>query len=360
MSLDFDSWLRQHETDVEARWLDAVQGLRTYDALSPDERLSCWHPLIEALLADRAEALAEKALHWADREAREHGATPSELLSIAASLSRAIGDLLSAQGPPGWEDGCLRRFSVLDAALARHFAEEAERLAAEKSQLETLYEISRELAARLDLDRMLHHTLAEVTAALEGEMGAVLLVDGEAEEVVPETTINWGGGGIPLAALPSTWRLGQPDELLTLDDVGAESTEAWVDHLADSDVRSLMVAPLVANGAFLGLLSVASQRQGAFDDARVRLFRAVLSQIATAMGNAEVYRLLTQQAQEMGQMLRQQREESSKSQAILTSIADGVLVNDVEGRTVLVNPAAAHVLKKPSVQLVGQDFHALD
>jgi PAS domain S-box-containing protein len=359
MSVNFNSWLRQHETDVEARWLEAVRHLRAYDAFSPHERLSCWQPLIEALLTDRIEALEEKALHWADREAREHGAAPSELLTIASGLSQAIRDLLPAEGMHEGRDGYLRRFNSLGEALARHFAEDAERLAAEKSQLETLYEIARELAASLDLDRMLHRTLAEVTTALAAEMGAVFLLDSQAEEVVPETTTNWSGGGMPLEVFPSTWQLGQPDELVALSDVQAESTEAWVDMLVDSDIHSLMAAPLVANGAFLGFLAVASQRCGAFDDAHERLFRAVLSQIATAIGNAEVYRLLTQQAREMGQMLRQQQEESSKSQAILTSIADGVVVNDAEGQTILVNPAAEHVLEKPRGQLIGQDFHAL-
>ena len=42
-------------------------------------------------------------------------------------------------------------------------------------------------------------------------------------------------------------------------------------------------------------------------------------------------------------MLRYQQEEWTKSQAILTSIADGVVVNDAGGQTILVNPAAERI-----------------
>jgi PAS domain S-box-containing protein len=359
MSLDFGSWLREHGAEVEARWLAQVQELPAYGALPADERLSCWGSLVEALLADQTETLVDEAQQWADREMSERGAAPSELLSITEGLSRAVRDLLSAEGGLGSVNAHLGRLNTLDAALARRFADEAERLTAEKSQLETLYEITRELAASLDLGRMLHRTLAEVTKAITAEMGAVLLADSEVGKVVPETTINWDSGGIPLAALPSAWQLGQADGLLVLNDVQTEQAEAWVDMLAGSNACSLMAAPLVANGALMGVLAVASARLEAFSPAHVRLFRAVLGQIATAIGNVEVYRLVTQQAQEMGQMLRHQQEEAIKSQAILTSIADGVVVNSAEGQTILVNPAAERILDAPGEQLVGQDFRVL-
>jgi PAS domain S-box-containing protein len=360
MSWDFGSWLRQHEVEIKARWLTAVQEPPAYVALPPDECLLCWYALVEALLAEQTDTLAKGVQQWADRETRERGATPSELLSIAKGLSQAIRDLLSAEESLLEQvNGHLGRLNALDAALACYFVGEAERLAAEKFQLETLCEITQELTASLDLGRMLHRTLAEVVTAISGEMGVVFLLDSEAGRVIPETAINWNSESIPLAMLPSEWQLGQADAPLVLNDLQAEQTETWTEALASSDMHSLMVAPLVANGAFMGLLAVASPRLAAFDPTQVRLFRAVLSQIATAIGNAEVYRLITQQAQEMGQMLRHQQEESTKSQAILTSIADGVVVNNAEGQTILVNPAAESILNTPSEQLVGDDFHAL-
>ena len=96
----------------------------------------------------------------------ERQATPSELLSVTAGLSQAIQDLLPDEGI-GHINGRLRS---MDAAMAHYFAGEAERLTAEKSQLEALHEITRELTASLDQSRMLYRALAEVVTAINGEM----------------------------------------------------------------------------------------------------------------------------------------------------------------------------------------------
>jgi PAS domain S-box-containing protein len=357
MSWDFGLWLRHHREDIEERWLAAVQDLPAYASLPTDANLTRWRCLIRVLLTDQAEVCAARVRQWADQEIMERQATPSELLSVASGLSQAIQDLLPAEGVRQ-VNGRLR---ALDTAMAHYFAGEVERLAVEKSQLETLHEITRELTASLDLGRMLYRALAEVVTAIGGETGAIFLVDSEVGKVTLNATVDWNSESraIPLTSLPSEWQLGKADSLLVLKDLRAERAAAWVQMVIEPDMRSLMVAPLVADGAFLGLLAVASSRVEAFNPTHVRLFRSVLSQIANAIGNAEVYRLITQQAQEMGQMLRHQQEESTKSQSILASIADGVVVNSAEGKTIMVNSAAERILEMDGGQLVGQGFRAL-
>ena len=353
MHWDFDAWLCQHRAEVEARWLASVQNLPAYVALSPDESRFSWGSLVEGLVAGYAESPVEWAGRWAAREMRERGATPAELLSIAEGLSKTIRDLLPAEANLRQVNG---RVNALSAALARYFADQIGHLTAENARLETLYEITRDLSASLDLSRMLHRALEAVVPALAAEMGALFLVDGETGRAVPETTIDWGSEGIPLDVLPAAWKLGQADALLLLNDLQTDLTEPWVEALVGPDTRSFLAAPLVANGEFVGVLAVASSRLGAFDPSHVRLFRAVLGQIDVAFGNAEVCRLTTEQALELGQMLRHQQEEASKRQAILTSIADGVVVNDADGRTILVNPAAERILGEPVEELMGRDF----
>ena len=357
MSWNFGLWLRRHRQDIEKQWLAAVQELPAYASLPTDESLFRWRSLFDALLLGRAEVLAANVQRWADRETTECQATPSELLSITTGLSRAIQNLLPDEGSRQING----RLRAMDRALAHYFASRAERLAIEKSQLETLHEITRDLNARLDLGWMLDRTLAEVVTAINGEMGGVFLVDSEVGKVTPKTTVNWNSERsveLPLTSLPSEWQLGKADSLLILKDLQAERTGAWVKMLVAPDMRSLIVAPLVATGAFMGLLVVASSHLEAFNPTHVRLFHSVLSQIATAIGNAEVYRLITRQAQEMGQMLRHQQEESTKNESILTSIADGVVVNNAKGKTIMVNPAAERILKMTGEQLIGQDFQA--
>ncbi len=357
MSWNFGSWLHQHRKDIEKQWLTIVQKQPAYASLPENESLSHCGPLIEVLLTDQSEERAANIQQWADRETVERQATPSELLSITTGLSQAIQDMLPDDGA-AQVNGRLRS---VDAAMARYFANRAESLAVENSQLEALHEITRELTAGLDLSRMLYKALSGIVATINGEMGAIFLVNSQVGSATLETTINWDdeSNSISLTLLPSEWQLGQADSLLVLKDLQAEQTTSWVKGLITPDMRSLMVAPLVANGAFMGILAVASSRIEAFNPAHVQLFRAVLSQIANAVGNAEVYRLLTQQAQEMGRMLRYQQEESTKNQSILTSIADGVVVNNAEGQTIMVNPAAERILDIDGDQLLDQNFDTL-
>ena len=108
---------------------------------------------------------------------------------------------------PGRDDPNPSQFEQELMAMARN---EARQVTTKYGpQLETLNEITRELTASLDLGRMLHRTLAEVTTAITAEMGAVFLMNSEAGQLVPETTIGWNREGIPLEVLPPAWQLGQ-------------------------------------------------------------------------------------------------------------------------------------------------------
>jgi PAS domain S-box-containing protein len=355
MNQNFTSWLRQHKEEIEARWSAVLRDTPTYACLSADKD-SRWHPLVKVLMADEYEDLVEQTRQWAAHEMQERQITPSALLSVAAGLTDTIQDMLSEAREL---DQAADRLNNLTVALAQYFADEAERLAGEKSRLESLYEITRELTSSLDLPHMLHRTLDEVMTAISAEMGAIFLANHAADQATPEVKINWNGEEIPLAMLPSAWQLGQKDKPLILNDRQKEQPEAWVEILTDPSIRSLMAAPLIANGEFRGLLTAASPRPDAFSPNHIRLFHTVLSHIATAIANAEVYQFISEQSQELGQMLRLQQEESIRRQAILTSIADGVVVNDAEGRVILVNPAAELILDTSSEQLIGRDFHVL-
>jgi hypothetical protein len=50
------------------------------------------------------------------------------------------------------------------------------------------------------------------------------------------------------------------------------------------------------------------------------------------MNNAELYSLIRDQAERLGAMLREQQVEATKSEAILDSVADGVMVSDQRPR----------------------------
>jgi PAS domain S-box-containing protein len=358
MGWDFSDWLRQHRTTVEGRWLSRLRGLPAYTSVTLEGAVSRWGALLDGLLEDRVDTLKEQVRVWADRELQEHGSTPPELLVIAQGLSDTIREMLPEDRL--WQGNT--RLGGLDTALVHYLAREVERLGHEKSQLETVQEITQELSVNLDLDRMLHKTLLALAEAIGAEMGAVFLVDSAVGTLTPKATLEWDdetGAQVPLAALPSDWRLGQSEHGLVLRDLEAERPAPWVEMMVIPQARSLVAAPLIANGAFIGLLIVASPRLDAFDRAQVGLFHSVLSQVATAISNAEVYHLITHQAHELGQMLRHQQEQSSRNQSILASIGDGVVMNSSEGKTIMVNPAAQRILEMSADELIDHDARTL-
>jgi len=84
------------------------------------------------------------------------------------------------------------------------------------------------------------------------------------------------------------------------------------------------------------------------------LVKAIASQVAVAINNARLYELIRDQADRLGLMLRKEQEEASRSQAILESVADGVLVTSADNHLSFVNSSVQHILGPEVVELVGQ------
>jgi PAS domain S-box-containing protein len=351
MSWNPGPWLQEHIEEVEARWLAAIGDLPTYRAYSDTERLAFWHPLVEAVTSDDIAAVRK----WIALEMDTRDTSLSEILSLTTALSRAIQDLIPAEADA---DLVNEHTDALILTLAEYAVDKVDRLEVEKKQLETLYDIARELTSSLDLPRVLQKALVEVVATSGSEKGAIYLTDDVVETIVPRRRVNWHRRETAVDVLPSTWQMGRDEPVVCVGNL-AEEAEAWVKDLADVDVAALMVGPLIANGQFRGMMVLASSQERAFGDTHEQLFRNILSQVATAIGNAEVYRLISQQAQELGQMFRQQQEQATEREAILTSIADGVVVNDMEGNIILVNPASERILSVPEKDLLRQDYKDL-
>ena len=90
-----------------------------------------------------------------------------------------------------------------------------------------------------------------------------------------------------------------------------------------------------------------------------KLCEALAGQIATVIINARFYRRLEHQAVQLANLLEIQQQETSKNQAILESIAEGVVVCDIDGKTILVNEAAERLLYSSREQLLGEPISRL-
>jgi PAS domain S-box-containing protein len=104
--------------------------------------------------------------------------------------------------------------------------------------------------------------------------------------------------------------------------------------------------PIIAGLFFLALIAWLSSRslEQALQDLRVI--------------NTNLDQLVTQRTQALSEVLTRERIESGRNQAILASIADGVIVFDSNNVSILANPALSHLTGINQENLVGINFNS--
>lgn len=254
----------------------------------------------------------------------------------------------------------------LEQRVERRTAELAranEELTVERDRTEALYRISRELSASLDLNRVMNRALQLLKEAIGVDKGSILLLDhetgdlrlrasmGRPEPLPPEGRSTPFRKGVGLAG----WVLEHREPVIVPD---VTQDERWAE-IQEESPRSALCVPLQAGEDILGVLTLSDSRLDYFAEAHLRMVTAAATQIATAIGNAELYRLIQEQAERLGEMLRLQQTEASKSRAILEGIADGVVVTDSEGRIILFNDAAERILGVPRAVVMDESVHVL-
>lgn len=262
----------------------------------------------------------------------------------------------------------VHRLSLFTEELERRVALRTEELAKtledlteERDRVEALYQITRELAASFDLDRVLVEALSLINRAVGISQGSILLFDPETGRLIYRAALG-RDRALPRGGLITVYRPGyglagkviESRQSRLVPDLLEEPD--WVAHKDTPDRRSALAVPLIAGEDVLGVLLLFHPEPDYFTEDHLKLVNAAGSQIATAINNAELYRLITDQAQRLGVMLRTQAAESTKNQAILRGITDGVLVLDAKRNIVLVNPKAAEILKVEASALENQSI----
>ena len=227
-------------------------------------------------------------------------------------------------------------------------------LAEEHQRTETLLRIITELSASLDLEQVLQRTLKVLNEFIGAQKVSIWLSRPEQTILSLLSTLD---GDRPLVANP-----GQEQELaqqvlkgrsyLRLDDLSPVEGEPP----PQGSVRSVLAVPLMVGAELLGALQVYSDQAGYFTPGHLDLVQAAANQIAVAVNNAELYSLIRDQAEDLGGMLRDQQIATSRSQAILEAVADGVLVTDSHMKITLFNASAEKILGLKRGQVLGKSL----
>ncbi len=252
-----------------------------------------------------------------------------------------------------------RQMVELSEELEQRVEERTRELKEERDRIDTLYRIAVELAASLDLDMVLNRALELVGEAVNAEHGSLYLIDPHSDLLIHRAVMRGaeilppGGRQIPLSRHEGMagWVMDNQQSIV-VDNV--QEDDRWSNVPGTEHNRSLLGAPLVANYEVLGCIFFTSERVGAFNREHVRLVEAAAQQVANSINNAELYRMIRDQAERLGVMLRSQQTEAAKSQAILESVADGVMVSDQAGEIILFNAAAERILDLRREEVLGR------
>lgn len=228
----------------------------------------------------------------------------------------------------------------------------------EKERLEVVHEITMALTETLDLNEIISRALEMSSTNLGVARGSIMLREQQSGELVCRAVLQ-EQGVVRSASQPISFKSGdglagwvlQHQVPTRIADVRLD--ERWiVEEGRADDVRSVAAVPLMTRDTTLGVLILTSPIVGYFTEAHVRLLATIANEVAIAIHNETLYSYITEMATRLADLLEQQREETSKSRAILRSVTEGVIVLDEEGRIALFNPAAENVLDIPASEVL--------
>jgi len=203
--------------------------------------------------------------------------------------------------------------------------------------------VSTTLTSLLDAHNILELTVQHVVEISGADYGSALILerDGQHGRIIAEhPSRKFADFRLSLPRSPSVQRalkLGFP---YAFEDATAYPfLEDFQEQITSPGISSLLLTPLVARGELIGVLLLASLgRPRTFSDEEMEVCQTVAGQAAVAVANARLLQDVEQQKRALSRKTQELTKESSKLDAILSNIADGLVVTDPTGRIILSNP----------------------
>jgi len=335
-------------------------------------------PVAQAGYEDRY--LGTVRITWDDSE---HGRGPTGT-AIRTGRPAIARNMLSDPAYAPWRDQAIRRGYASSIALPliadsqafgalNIYAAEPDAFDAEEVDLLT------ELADNLAYGMMALRTRAESQRTAEvlrsyAERLETLhqidraIVEARSPEAIAQATLDRIGQLVPSRYARIVSFGAEPDPPLAL--AAHTDPDAGVPHAASppaeasaDDAQAEINIPLTAQGELIGALQMELRGGGAFTPEQIETVYEVATPLAVAIQNARLHEQLRRYAgslaETVSQRTRELKVERDRTQAILESLGEAVIVSDVSGAVLYTNPAAAALTGFGSEDALGQDWWAL-
>jgi len=213
----------------------------------------------------------------------------------------------------------------------------------DRRHLWALQALSSRISTASDLDQLLDELIQGVRSIFHANV-MIFLMDEEKETFYPAAA---GGAAVsserPLDAdefRELAVHIGEAEALLLVHDAtGGER----------SGVPARMSVPMSFGGRLVGVLEVENDRVAAFEERDLQLMITLANQAAAAVANARLLQEIQQQRRALARQSQEMAEESSKLEAVLNTMADGLVVSDLDGVIMVSNPAFREMAGLPMV-----------
>ncbi len=240
--------------------------------------------------------------------------------------------------------------------LERRVEERTSELRREHQNSQTLLKVISELSTSLDMGLVLNRALAVINESLGSQESMTLLLEGN------QKPFRAGESLVGLAENPAMHleleraimrRVARERQPAIIEDIAHD--ERWEIPAGQTPgYTSALAVPLVMGEDALGALLLFHRERGFFRPGQIGLAEATARQIAISLNNAELFNLIRDQSEHLGNMLREQQIEASRSRAILEAVADGVVVTDASGKVTLFNISAERILSLSAQDILGK------
>ena len=226
----------------------------------------------------------------------------------------------------------------------------SQKLKDEKKRLQVVSEVSRVLAAQLDVRRAFPNISAHLRRVLRQEYAALALRDEESGQLVrqamdfPLGKSTSLGGKISTAKDPRGKALLERASLIFSADQMKGFPAGTTDYLLDEGLKSLCCVPLLRPKGPLGVLVLGSTRADAFNTDDLTLLNQVASQIAIALENAHIAREIKKLKSQLGLEKGFLAGEPSTQLHFEEIVGESSALKEVLDRVAVVAPSDATVL----------------
>jgi PAS domain S-box-containing protein len=225
-----------------------------------------------------------------------------------------------------------------------------EGLEEERNRLQLLYEISRAINMKLDLESMMASIIAQTQAAVGATKGTILLLD---DDGVVTHRISVRAGETPRFADHVSrevmshglagWLLRHNRGVIIEN---AQEDERWLTRASDEDrAGSVIGVPLSRADRIVGVLFLMHPDSNYFTGEHLALLETIGAQITASIENAFLFNEIS--------------EERRKLSAILAQSTDAIITTDETWRLSLLNDAAEQLFQLQAAEVEGKSLHQI-